>query len=132
MEAIFADRVFFVIFVGQTIHESLGGHGLVESSVEYDNHRDIVTDNFTAGTQGQNMCGIVQRRERRQLFDLVDDLVGCDNRFAEDITPWTTRWPTAEISETESTTFPSPLVNFSITFSNASVWVGKLQSSVTE
>ena len=74
VEAVAADAVLLVIIIGDRVHIGLSGHGLVESSVEHGDHRDVA-HNGLAGVDAGDVGGVVQRSEGDALFDRLHDLV---------------------------------------------------------
>ena len=84
MEAVFPDGILLIILIPQAVHVGLGGHRLVESGVEDGNHRDIFAEDLPAGPQRPGGAEVVDGGEGGEPFDLVDDLVGDEDRLAED------------------------------------------------
>ena len=60
MEAVAADTVVLIIFVGDGVHICLVGHGLVESGVEHGDHGNIAHDGL-AGVDAGDVCGVMER-----------------------------------------------------------------------
>ena len=83
MEAVAAQAVLLIIFVGNGIGVCLGGHGLVESGVKDDDHRDLFAEDLAAGAHGDEAGGVVQRGEVREVVDGLHDLVVNQHRLGE-------------------------------------------------
>ncbi len=74
VETIAAYAVILIILIGNSIHESLAGHGLMEGSIENGNHWDITHD-LAAGIDAGNVGGVVQRRKGDAFFNCGHDIV---------------------------------------------------------
>ena len=68
-----------VIIVGETEHESLGGHCLMESCIKYNDLRNVFRNNLFAGSQSKSMSVVVYGSKFTELVDLVDDLISNEN-----------------------------------------------------
>ena len=68
VEAVAADAVVFVVLIGNCVHVSLAGHGLVESGVEHCNHGNI-SHNVAAGVDADDVCGVMQGSEGSTLLE---------------------------------------------------------------
>ena len=75
VEAVAADLVLAVVFVGERIDVGLFGHGLVEGGVEGPGHGDAGQD-LLAGLDADDVGRVVQRRQRDALFQGVQDGFG--------------------------------------------------------
>ncbi len=67
VEAVATDAVIFVVIIGNCIHVSLAGHGLVESGVEHCDHGNI-SHNVAAGVDADDVCGVMQGSEGSALL----------------------------------------------------------------
>ena len=76
VEAVTADTVLLIVLVGDGVHISLRGHGAVESGIEDSDHRDIRAKDLAGSLDAEDAGGVVQRSQRAQLADGVDDFVG--------------------------------------------------------
>ena len=76
VEAVAADAVLLVVLIGDGVHISLRGHGAVESGIEDSDHRDIRAKDLAGSLDAEDAGRVVQRSQRAQLADGVDDFVG--------------------------------------------------------
>ena len=75
VEAVAAHTVLLVVLVGDGVHISLRRHGAVEGGVEHSHHGNVA-EHLAGGLDTQNTGGVVQRSQRAQLTQRVDDLIG--------------------------------------------------------
>ena len=68
VEAVATDAVIFVVLIGNGVHVSLAGHGLVESGVEHCNHGNVA-HNVAAGVDADDVCRVVQGSEGSALLE---------------------------------------------------------------
>ena len=61
VEAIAADGIFFIIFIGDTEHIGFTGHGLVEGGVKDGYHRGPFAENFLTGFHCDSLGRVVER-----------------------------------------------------------------------
>ena len=71
VEAVTAHAVLLVPLIGYSIHISLRRHGAVECGIKYHHLGYIRTHNGLAGLIALDMAGVVQRRQRRQLAQVL-------------------------------------------------------------
>ena len=77
MEAVAADVILLIVFIGDAEDVCLVGHGLVEGGVEHGGHRDLRSEDVAAGLHGDSLGRIVERSKILEGHaDIVDDLVG--------------------------------------------------------
>ena len=79
MEAVLSYVILLVVLIGKTEHESLGGHCLVESSVEYYDLGNVCGDNAFAGSQRQSVSVVMYGSELTEIVDLVDNFISYEN-----------------------------------------------------
>ena len=82
VEAVAADLILFVVLVGQSIHISILGHGLVETGVKYGYLRNA-GHNFLASADTGQVVGVVERAKLAALFNCLDYLFVDDNGAGE-------------------------------------------------
>ena len=82
VEAVSADLVILIIAEGQGVHISFGGHGLMESGIKYGYH-GRAGHQLLAGCHADQVGGVVQRRQVRNIFDRLDDFVIDHDRRSE-------------------------------------------------
>ena len=83
VEAITADAVLLIILVGDGVHIRLRGHGGVERSVENSHVRLVLAKDLVGGFDAQNGGGVVQRSQRAQVADSLDNLGGDEAALLE-------------------------------------------------
>ena len=86
VEAITADTVLLIILVGDGVHIRLRGHGGVERSVENSHVRLVLAKDLVGGFDAQNGGGVVQRSQRAQVADSLDNLGGDEAALLELLT----------------------------------------------
>ena len=74
MEAVAANIVILEVLGRNGVTVGLGGHGHVESGIEYGNLGGV-GHNRLAGTNTHQVCGVMQGAQRDALLDGLDDLV---------------------------------------------------------
>ena len=75
MEAIATNLKIGIRLIGQPVKEGVFGHGLMEGSIEYGNHRSIGHYSL-AGVDSHYVCGIMQGSKLRKILYLLNDLIG--------------------------------------------------------
>ena len=86
MEAIAADLVILIVLIGQSIHVSLGGHGLVEGGVEHGHLGHVLAHDGGAGVDAGDVGGVVERSQRDAVLQSLHDLVGDEDGLVESLT----------------------------------------------
>ena len=72
VEAVAADAVLLIVLVGDSVDEGLGRHGLMEGRVEDDDVR-LAGEHVHDGLEAHEVRGVVERRERNDFLDALDD-----------------------------------------------------------
>ncbi len=83
VETVAANLVFFIIFIGNGEHISLGRHGQVEAVIKHDNLRNIGAENLTAGTDTHEVGGVVKGSKVDKAFDAFHNLLVNKHRLVE-------------------------------------------------
>ena len=78
METIAAHLVLLVVLIGNSIGESLCGHGLMESGVEHCDLGNIAHDGL-AGVDAGDVGGVVERSEGDAVFNGLHNVIGDQN-----------------------------------------------------
>ena len=76
VEAVAADTVLLIVLIGDGVHVGLRGHGGVESRVKDRNIRLVLPKDLVGGLDAQDGGRVVQRSQRAQVVDRLDDLGG--------------------------------------------------------
>ena len=76
VEAVAADAVLLIVFVGDGVHVGLRRHGAVERGVEHSNVGLVLAKDLVGSLDAQNGSGVMQRSERAQVADGLNDLGG--------------------------------------------------------
>ena len=83
VEAIAANLIFFKILVRNRVNISLRRHGGMEGCIEYRNLRNLLAKNLLAGTDALQVYAVVQRSQRDQFLDGIDNLLVDQNGVHE-------------------------------------------------
>ena len=86
MEAIAADGVLLIVFVGDREDIALRRHGLMEGGIEHRYHRNIFSENFLTCAQSDSLRRIVERSKLSQIIDGVDDFIVDQSGYLVDLT----------------------------------------------
>ena len=83
VEAVAANLVVLIVLIGQGVHVSLGGHGLMERSVEHGDLRHILAHDGGAGVDAGDVGGVVERSQGDAVLQGLHDLVGDEDGGVE-------------------------------------------------
>ena len=86
MEAIAAELVVFVIFIGNAVQEGMLRHGLVKCRVKHSHLRHIRPQRTAACLDANNISGVMQRGQRIALLHRLEHLVGNQHGFGKFLT----------------------------------------------
>ena len=83
VEAIAANLILFIIFIGDRIHIGLARHSGMEGGVEYNALREVLPKHLLASQNPLQFRPVVQRSERNQAFNALQYLIIHQQGFAE-------------------------------------------------
>ncbi len=72
VEAVAADAVVLIVFIGNCVHVCLAGHGLMEGGIEHRDHGNVA-HNVAAGVDADDVCWVVQGSEGGALLESFHD-----------------------------------------------------------
>ena len=80
VEAVAADLVLLIVFIGQGVHIGLGGHRLVEGGVEHGHLGHVLAHDGGAGVDTGDVGGVVEGGQGDALLQGLHDLIGDEHR----------------------------------------------------
>ena len=83
MEAVAANLVLLIVFIGQGVHIGLGGHRLVEGGVEHGHLGHVLAHDGGAGVDAGDVGGVVERCQGDAVLQSLHDLVGDEDGLVE-------------------------------------------------